>query len=156
MNPTETSDAQAARAFRRIPDAEATAFPWWCIIDPARIMLPHPEDVGALHRCSECGAEDGKDCVEAADDDPDCGTRVCDEPHSSRTDYRSEVTAGHMYGAITGPFFSRTAAQKHVDARRHAYSDRAQVWCLSGHESPDWRAFCAESPTLAEIARAGL
>ena len=140
--PTPGTDAE--RAFRRISDAEATAFPWWVIIDPARLSLPCPEDVGGLHRCPECGAEEGEDCVEAADDDPDCGTLIRDEPHSSRTDYRSEVTAGHLFAAITGPFFSREAAQAQVDRRPYAYSDRTQVWCLSGHESRDWRAFCAE------------
>ena len=171
MNPTETSDAandaqaaparvvtltipephsDAARAFRRIPDAEATALPWWCIIDPERVRLPCPEDA-TYGVCPVCGVEASERCrwVKSDLDEAPAGTRAGTfrpRVHDERPDYRATVTAGNVYGAIVGPFFSREAAQKHVDARRYRYSDRTQVWCLSGHESQDWRAFCMEAP----------
>ncbi|MEY5061590.1 MAG: hypothetical protein RIS45_1511 [Planctomycetota bacterium] len=148
--PTPGSDAE--RAFRRIPDAEATAFPWWVIIDPARLSLPCPED--AQHGvCPVCGVDTGERCrwVKSELDEVNTGARITragtirPDVHDERPDYRSAVSAGNVYPTITGPFFSREAAQAQVDRRPYAYSDRTQVWCLSGHESRDWRSFCAES-----------
>ena len=51
--------------------------------------------------------------------------------------------------AVHGPFLSRAAAQAEVDGAPHRYSPGTQVWCLSGHRSPDWRALCAEPPDAA-------
>lgn len=38
-----------------------------------------------------------------------------------------------------GVWLSHQAAQKHLEARRHRYHDRAFVFCHSGHASTDWR-----------------
>lgn len=84
---------------RRIPNAEATAYPWWMVIDPVQNMACSAANVGM-------------------------------NP--------------------VGQFFSRAAAQAHLDAKRHRYSDRAVVWCGSGHMSADWRALCEEAPKVAE------
>ncbi len=40
---------------------------------------------------------------------------------------------------ITGPFFSREEAQAHLDARRHAFSKRAHVYCHSGYWSRQYK-----------------
>lgn len=40
-----------------------------------------------------------------------------------------------MAGGITGPFFCREDAQAFLDATRYNFSDRAKVYCLSGHAS---------------------
>lgn len=45
---------------------------------------------------------------------------------------------------VTGPFLSRDEAQEQLDARRYAYSERAVVYCMSGHRSSGWKAFSAE------------
>lgn len=105
---------------RRIPPAECTEHPWWGIIDPARLRLPHPADIPAH--------EDAPD--------EDSGTKP--DP-----DYRDGIQAEQVYGAITGPFFSREAADTYVDARRREFSDRTQVWCMPGG-SAAWRALCRE------------
>lgn len=39
---------------------------------------------------------------------------------------------------VTGPFFSREAAQSHLDARRYAYSKRAVVYCHTAHWSREY------------------
>ena len=52
-----------------------------------------------------------------------------------------------LYGAagmFTGPFFSRERAQRFLDATRYNFSERARVFCMSGHKSRDWREFCKE------------
>ena len=79
--------------------AEATAYPWWVIIDPRQMMRP--------------------DCHAVAQ-------------------------------MITGPFFSRERAQRLLDDAPHRYSDRAVVFCMSGHASQDWRGVCGQP--LAERA----
>jgi len=43
---------------------------------------------------------------------------------------------------ITGPFFCREDAQDHLGARRHAFSDRAVVYCNSGYWSSKYKRFC--------------
>lgn len=131
----------------RIPPAEGTESPWWVILDPRAVRLPHPEDVGGLHRCDECDAREGEPCTVTADEVDDDESRVGEEresPHESRGDYRDGVLAEHLYGAITGPFLSRASAEAALRRRRHAYSARAQVWCLSGHASPEWVELCRE------------
>ena len=52
---------------------------------------------------------------------------------------------------ITGPFFSREAAQRHLDDRRHHFSERARVFCASGYWSRDYRHLC-ETGSLPEVA----
>lgn len=71
---------------------EATAFPWWCIVDPRQMMKPDVHTVASM---------------------------------------------------VTGPFLSRAEAQSALDGARHRYSDRARVYCASGHRSPSWRALCS-------------
>ncbi|GFM34064.1 hypothetical protein [Desulfovibrio subterraneus] len=47
---------------------------------------------------------------------------------------------------ITGPFFSRESAEKHLAARHYEFSDKAVVWCASGYWSHQykeaWRTGC--------------
>ena len=43
---------------------------------------------------------------------------------------------------ITGPFFSREDAQQHLENRRHAFSNRAKVYCHSGYWSPKYKNLC--------------
>ena len=55
---------------------------------------------------------------------------------------------GHMWGGrvddvaamVTGPFFSREAAERHLEVRRHAFSAKARVYCHTGHHSPEYVA----------------
>ena len=39
---------------------------------------------------------------------------------------------------ITGPFFSRKAAQRHLDAKQHRFSKNARVFCHSGHDTEQY------------------
>lgn len=39
-----------------------------------------------------------------------------------------------------GPFYSRKAAQDHLDSCRYRYTKAAYVYCFSGHASPDYKA----------------
>jgi len=41
----------------------------------------------------------------------------------------------HLAHMITGPFFSREAAQNHLEGRRYEFSRRAVVYCASGYWS---------------------
>jgi len=43
---------------------------------------------------------------------------------------------------ITGPFFCREDAKTYLENRRHAFSDRAIVFCHSGHGSQKYKNFC--------------
>jgi len=52
--------------------------------------------------------------------------------------------------SVVGPFFSRESAQGYLDGHRYRYGDDAVVYCMSGHESPDWRGFCREPHTTQE------
>lgn len=40
---------------------------------------------------------------------------------------------------ITGPFFSREAAQNHLEARSYAFSKKAIVYCFSGYWSNQYK-----------------
>jgi len=51
-------------------------------------------------------------------------------------------SASSIAGCITGPFFSREAAELTLDQRRHHFSKDAVVWCCSGHMSPVYERFC--------------
>ena len=50
--------------------------------------------------------------------------------------YRSRVH--HIAHAITGPFFSREAAEDRLKCANHHYSKHAIVYCASGYASLDW------------------
>lgn len=52
---------------------------------------------------------------------------------------------------ITGPWFSRGAAQGFLDATRYNFGPHAIVWCFSGHASRDWRALCQEPPPPPKV-----
>jgi hypothetical protein len=69
---------------------EATASPWWSIIDPKQ---------------------------------------------SFRTDSQALYDIASM---ITGPFFSREAAQRHLDAKHYRFSKNAKVFCHSGHDTEQY------------------
>lgn len=45
----------------------------------------------------------------------------------------------HVAHMITGLFFSRKEAEEHLEARRHAFSSKAVVYCHSGHAANQWR-----------------
>lgn len=45
---------------------------------------------------------------------------------------------------ISGPFFSRKSAQAYLDSKKHHYSDRAVVYCHSGHFSKKYENLCKE------------
>ncbi|GAG77415.1 unnamed protein product, partial [marine sediment metagenome] len=49
---------------------------------------------------------------------------------------------------ITGPFFSREEAQSYLDARRHNFSKKAEVWCLSGCYTDQYRIKYREAEEL--------
>ncbi len=40
---------------------------------------------------------------------------------------------------ITGPFFSRDAAEIYLQMRRYNYSDKAVVYCMSGYWSSKYK-----------------
>lgn len=40
---------------------------------------------------------------------------------------------------ITGPFFSREEAEKHLQRRRYAYRKCALVYCMTGYHSGQYR-----------------
>jgi hypothetical protein len=47
----------------------------------------------------------------------------------------------NLASQITGPFFSREDAKTHLKNRRYAFSERAVVFCLSGHWSSKYRDY---------------
>lgn len=51
---------------------------------------------------------------------------------------RAEHLLGHFASAITGPFFSREAAEEVLRTRRYRFGKHAAVYCFSGHMSPDY------------------
>lgn len=51
----------------------------------------------------------------------------------------------YMAGGITGPFFCREDAEQFLKATRYNFSDRAVVYCLSGHNSRKYEAVCNEA-----------
>jgi hypothetical protein len=40
---------------------------------------------------------------------------------------------------ISGPFFSRESAQRHLSARRYAFGKGAVVYCMSGYPSDEYK-----------------
>ena len=47
-----------------------------------------------------------------------------------------------MAHGISGPFFCREDAERYLKATRYNFSDRAVVYCLSGHHSPKYERLC--------------
>lgn len=56
------------------------------------------------------------------------------DPHQMMRPDSAEVAMGMVHGL----WFSREEAEEHLKAKRHRYSDRAVVWCLSGHAGVQW------------------
>lgn len=52
---------------------------------------------------------------------------------------------------VTGPFFSRETAQRHLDGRRYAFGKHAKVFCASGYWSRDYRYLCEHGTLPAEV-----
>ncbi|RLA59227.1 MAG: hypothetical protein DRQ78_10885 [Epsilonproteobacteria bacterium] len=50
----------------------------------------------------------------------------------------------NLASQISGIFFSRQDAQDYLEARRHAFSSRARVFCHSGHHSRKYTNLCKE------------
>lgn len=44
--------------------------------------------------------------------------------------------------SIRGPFFSRGEAERALASERYNFSDRAGVWCASGHRSGQYQDEC--------------
>jgi hypothetical protein len=70
---------------------EATAYPWWMIVDPKQNFKTNEQGAAAV-----------------------------------------------AMGMITGPFFSREAAQNELTRRRYAYGKGACVWCACGYRSYEY------------------
>ena len=48
--------------------------------------------------------------------------------------------ASRIASAITGIWFTREAAEKYLQEHDYNFGPKAQVYCLSGEESTEWRA----------------
>jgi hypothetical protein len=48
-------------------------------------------------------------------------------------------------GMITGPFFSRESAQRHLDSARHHFGKNPHVFCFSGYRSPEYKTAYKEA-----------
>ena len=60
-----------------------------------------------------------------------------------RQNMRTGQEACHnIAGMITGPFFSREAAQEHLETRRYNFGKNAVVFCHSGHWSRQYKEAC--------------
>lgn len=55
-----------------------------------------------------------------------------------------KTTITQITCCVDGPFFSRKDAEEYLEARRYDYSNRAGVWCASGHHSRKYKALCRE------------
>lgn len=70
-------------------------------------------------------------------------------------------TASEIESRLTGPFFSRKAAEDHVRNRRHAFGEKVAIWCLSGYWSYEykkllrdlWRRTSALAPLQELVAK---
>jgi len=51
---------------------------------------------------------------------------------------------------ISGPFFSREEADRHLEYNRHHYSDRAIIFCHSGYTSISYRDAIDKAGDLTE------
>jgi len=59
---------------------------------------------------------------------------ILDPVQNMRADYHA------LAGQITGPFFSREEAQRHLDVRRYAFGKKAVVYCFSGYHSHQYKS----------------
>lgn len=81
---------------------------------------------------------------------------ICPDRLSGYTKLVQRVSS--ITSAVIGPFFSRESATACLEDYRSRYGTNAVVCCMSGYESPDWRAFCTEPaatiepPTLPDTA----
>lgn len=67
---------------------------------------------------------------------PDQETEATDSPWWVIIKPRGMIhSASDISSRLTGPFFSRQDAQDHVNARKHAFNDKTEIWCLSGYWS---------------------
>lgn len=69
---------------------------------------------------------------------------ICPDRLSGYT--KADQRVSGITSAVIGPFFSRESATLYLEDHRYRYGDNAVVYCMSGHESPEWRALC-EEPT---------
>lgn len=77
---------------------------------------------------------------------------ILDPKQNMRTDVYQ------LAAQITGPFFSRESAQRHLEARRYAYSEKACVYCHSGYYSEQYKLACraaAKAPPHGPDERSG-
>ena len=57
-----------------------------------------------------------------------------------RQNFKADSQGIHnIANMITGPFFSRGSAETHLEARRHAFSGHARVFCFSGYWSNEYK-----------------
>ena len=53
------------------------------------------------------------------------------------------IMSGRFHSTYhAGPWFSREAAERHLQGARHRYPKSAVVYCHSGHMSADYRHLC--------------
>lgn len=57
--------------------------------------------------------------------------------------------AGSVGDMVTGPFFSREDAQEHLEARSHAFTSRAVVYCMTGYWSGQYKRKWREADAAA-------
>lgn len=62
-------------------------------------------------------------------------------------DPRQNMRSGvhDLASQITGPFFSREAAEAHLQGRRYAFGKNAVVYCHSGYWSREYLEACQKS-----------
>lgn len=59
------------------------------------------------------------------------------DPHQNF--HTNERGIHNIASMITGPFFSRESAEKHIELRRYNFSDNVIVYCLSGYWSNKYK-----------------
>ena len=70
------------------------------------------------------------------------GDRVIKNTESTDYPVWFIVTGASRPVVYAGPWFSRAAAERHLEATRHNYPRGAYVYCASGHMSDDYRRLC--------------
>lgn len=70
-----------------------------------------------------------------------------DSPYWLILDPRQNMSCDiyHLSSQITGIFFSREDAERHLSSRRYAFSDRAAVFCCSGYWSHQYKTKIREA-----------
>lgn len=69
---------------------------------------------------------------------------ICPDRLRSSGYTKTDQRINGITSAVVGPFLSRESATIYLEDHRYRYGDNAIVYCMSGHESPDWRALCQE------------